>query len=94
MASKSTAPTLRTTSALRKKEEDEATTTASTTTARAAELFAAISQATQQVAMATSEATARILRGEAHAERERFDKQLGQLQREQVDFIVASSAPT
>jgi hypothetical protein len=43
MAAKSTAPTLRTTSALRKKEEEEAAAVA----ARAAELSAAIAQVAQ-----------------------------------------------
>ena len=47
MASKSTALSLRTSSAIRKKEEEEAAA-ALATAARAAELNAAISQAAQQ----------------------------------------------
>ena len=65
MASKSTAPTLRTSSVLWKKEEDEAAAAGSAAVVRAAELTDAISQAAQQVEEAAFEATAQILRGEA-----------------------------
>ena len=92
MASKSTAPSLRTSSAIRKKEEEEAAA-ALATAARAAELNAAISQAAQQAAEAASEATGRILRAEAQADRERFERQIADLNRAQVDFIAAGSAP-
>ena len=92
MASKSTAPSLRTSSAIRKKEEEEAAA-ALAIAARAAELNAAISQAAQQAAEAAYEATARILRREAQADRERFERQIAELNRVQVDFIVVGSAP-
>ena len=93
MASKSTAPTLRTSSAIRKKEEEEVAA-ALATAARAVELNAAISQAAQQAAEAASEATGRILRAEAQADRERFERQIADLNRAQVDFIAAGSAPS
>ena len=59
-----------------------------------AELTATISQVAQQAAEAASVATARILRGEAQADRELFERQIAQLTREQVDFIVVGSAST